>query len=47
MAPDESGADKVAELTETIRLLRVEIERLRDELREVQRSHHETPPHYL
>ncbi len=35
------------ELEETIRDLRSQIARLREELRLVQRDRHETPPHYL
>ncbi len=35
------------ELEATIRDLRSQIARLREELRLVQRDRHETPPHYL
>jgi len=35
------------ELEETIRDLRSQIARLREELRLVRRDRHETPPHYL
>ena len=35
------------ELEETIHSLRLEIERLRQEIRQIRRDHNEAPPHYL
>jgi uncharacterized small protein (DUF1192 family) len=35
------------ELEETIRALRDEVARLKDEIRRFERDRHEVPPHYL
>lgn len=35
------------ELLAQIDALREEVQRLRNEIRQIRRDHHETPPHYL
>jgi len=40
-------AEALAALTAENRRLKAEVERLREELRQVRRAQHETPPHYL
>ena len=44
---EDSAAEQIATLQAEILRLRTEVDRLREELRQVRRTQHETPPHYL
>ena len=46
MMSERENEVTIQELEETIRFLRLEIERLKGELGRVQRDRHERPPHW-